>query len=83
MKRPYTDLMPDGNAPGLRVCKEGCWDSLDPYRLPARRTEDIAMQFPRPDAKLDNTDVGLSEEEGAAENNEIYITTEDGDILQP
>ena len=45
MKRPLVRLVPDGNSPGLRVCedKPGCRDVLDPWRLPARRTEDIAF----------------------------------------
>jgi hypothetical protein len=41
------DLMPDGNAPGLRVCKR-CCDVLDPYRLPARQPDDITLPFYRP-----------------------------------
>jgi hypothetical protein len=42
----------DPNFPGLRVCNEGCADELDPYRLPARKTERITIRFPRPDAPL-------------------------------
>ena len=33
------------------VC-EADWDSLDPYRLPARETEDITPPFVRPDVPL-------------------------------
>jgi len=58
LKRPLSRLVADGNAPGLRVCgdkgKRGCRDELDPYRLPARRTEDISVQYPRPDEPLDD-----------------------------
>jgi hypothetical protein len=45
------DLMPDSNSPGLYVCKAD-WDTLDPYRLPARETEDINLPFVRPDQIL-------------------------------
>ena len=52
MKRAYVDLRPDGNSPGLRVCGEGCWDTLDPYRLAARKTERINLRFARPDVSV-------------------------------
>jgi hypothetical protein len=42
----------DPNFPGLRVCNEGCADQLDPYRLPARKTERITIRFPRPDVSV-------------------------------
>jgi hypothetical protein len=51
MKMSLTELSPDRNAFGLRVCK-GCNDQYDPYRLPARATENIAQPFTRPDAPL-------------------------------
>ena len=52
-KVPYTELRPDGNSPGLLVCNDpGCRDSLDPWRLPARRTEDITLKHPRPDTDI-------------------------------
>lgn len=50
-KFPYDELMPDPNYPGLRVCKDDL-DEYDPYRLPARQTEDISLRFPRPDTPL-------------------------------
>lgn len=53
MKVPLDELRPDGNSPGLRVCsKKGCRDVLDPWRLPARQTENISLQYPRPDLEL-------------------------------
>jgi hypothetical protein len=50
----YLDaLKPDGNSPGLRVCGDaGCWDTKDPWRLPARKTENIALPYPRPDSDV-------------------------------
>lgn len=53
-KFPYDELMPDPNYPGLRVCKDDL-DEYDPYRLPARQTEDISLRFPRPDTPLDGS----------------------------
>lgn len=52
MKMSYDDLKPDGNSPGLRVCKD-CWDVKDPWRLPARKTENITLRYPRPDENLE------------------------------
>lgn len=46
-----SDLRADGNSPGLRVCS-GCWDMKDPWRLPARKTETVAVRHPRPDEPL-------------------------------
>lgn len=49
----YNDeLKPDGNAPGLRVCKD-CWDVKDPWRLPARQPEKVTLSYPRPDTDID------------------------------
>ena len=53
-KFPYDELQPDPNYPGLRVCKDDL-DEYDPYRLPARQTENISLRFPRPDTPLDGS----------------------------
>ena len=45
------DLYSDPNSPGLKVCLNDL-DDYDPYRLPARRTEDITLPFYRPDVDL-------------------------------
>jgi len=50
-KFAYVDLMPDPNFPGMRVCKDDL-DNYDPWRLPARQTENIALRFPRPDVSV-------------------------------
>lgn len=50
-KFAYTDLMPDPNFPGMRVCKDDL-DQFDPWRLPAIQTENIALRFPRPDVTV-------------------------------
>jgi hypothetical protein len=54
MKRAIVEAMPDPNFPGLKVCQQGCADNKDPYRLPARQTEKITLQYPRPDVSLDD-----------------------------
>lgn len=51
LKVVLSTLMSDRNAPGLRVCPT-CADDLDPYRLPARRTENITLRYPRPEQPL-------------------------------
>src|SRR5262252_5247719 len=50
-KFPLDMLFPDPNTPGLRVCAADL-DVFDPYRLPARQTENIALPFTRPDEPL-------------------------------
>lgn len=52
MKRPHAVMRSDPNFPGLQVCDQGCADQKDPYRLPARKTERIALRFPRPDVSV-------------------------------
>ncbi len=52
MKRPHAVMRSDPNFPGLQVCDQGCADQFDPYRLPARKTERIALRFPRPDVSV-------------------------------
>ena len=60
MKRPFVNLSADTNFPGLRVCDQNCKDELDPYRLPARKTERINLRFPRPDVSVATNPNGLS-----------------------
>lgn len=59
VKYPFVSLSPDTNFPGLRVCNTGCKDKLDPYRLPARKTERINLRFPRPDLSITVADNNL------------------------
>ncbi len=49
-KAQYDDLVQDPNNK-LWVCKD-CCDVYDPWRLPARQAEDIALAHPRPDEDL-------------------------------
>lgn len=50
-KFPLAQLRPDPNSPGLMVCDDDA-DEFDPYRLPARQTENITLPFTRPDLPL-------------------------------
>lgn len=51
MRGALNAMVADGNVPGMRV-HEKCRDDFDPWRLPARRTEDITLQYPRPDVNV-------------------------------
>jgi hypothetical protein len=71
MKRAQDELQPDVNYPGLMVCgaqgsvnghrsysgTNGCADAYDPYRMPPRETEDIVLEYPRPDVHLTTVSV--------------------------
>lgn len=56
-KFPIGELFSDPNTPGLKVCKDDI-DDYDPYRLPARKTEDITLPFYRPDEPLTDLEEG-------------------------
>jgi hypothetical protein len=86
MKRPIIEAMPDPNFPGLKVCQQGCADQKDPYRLPARKTERITLQFPRPDVSVATNDDGLvltptGTNIPGGNPSEWYISTENGDTV--
>ncbi len=51
-KFPLEDLHDDPNTPGLKVCLDDL-DDYDPYRLAARQSETINLEFARPDEVLD------------------------------
>ena len=74
-KFAYVDLMPDPNFPGMRVCMEDL-DNFDPWRLPARQTENIALRFPRPDISVATGPIGgnqIMTENGFTNQNSIFI----------
>ncbi len=50
-KFPLDELWSDRNNPALKVCRDDI-DDFDPYRLPARQGEQIALRYPRPDEAL-------------------------------
>lgn len=71
-KFPIGELLLDPNNQ-LRVCAADR-DFFDPYRLPARKTENIALRFSRPDVPLVSDPYGLP-----TENDDYFLVTEDGD----
>jgi len=89
MKRAIIEAMPDPNFPGLKVCQQGCADQKDPYRLPARKTERITLQFPRPDVSVATDDsailtTGLQQYDLSTEGNtQIPEQTGNNDIISP
>jgi hypothetical protein len=50
-KKFIYELHPDHDAEGLLVCDD-CNDEKDPYKLPARKADKIALRRPRPDEPL-------------------------------
>lgn len=46
-----SELFPDPNSPGLRVCAADM-DEYDPYRLAPRGPDQIVLPFTRPDTPL-------------------------------
>jgi hypothetical protein len=71
-KFAYTDLMPDPNFPGMRVCKDDL-DKFDPWRLPAIQTENIALRFPRPDVSVALVPDAILTENGFTNGNTFLI----------
>lgn len=84
-KFAYVDLMPDPNFPGMRVCKDDL-DNFDPWRLPARQTENIALRFPRPDIDIATGPVAGNQivtENGFQNDNSFFVTgVEPGTVPQ-
>lgn len=80
VKMSILDLLPDPNAPGLRVCVE-CRDLYDPYRLPARQTEKISLPFTRPDEPL-TFDTTEQIPFLATETVTLFLLTEDDEPLE-
>lgn len=78
MKRPIIEAMPDPNFPGLKVCQQGCADEKDPYRLPARKTERITLQFPRPDVS-----VAVQDDDLVTGGNEQFIISTEQNTQTP
>lgn len=69
-------LHSDPNSPGLMVCERDL-DVLDPYRLPARQTEDINLPFVRPDLDLTGASPPLSVRDVLGRR----LVTEDGQAI--
>ena len=77
-KFPMDELLPDPNYPGLLCCAVDR-DDYDPYRLPARQPEKIALMFARPDTPIGTDPLGLP-----TEDDSYFLITEDSDFyLEP
>jgi hypothetical protein len=77
-KFPLDELQSDPNYPGLRVCKDDM-DEYDPYRLPARQPEVIALRFARPDTPIATNPAGT-----ITENGDQFLINEGSDeYLEP
>ena len=70
-KMSLDDLHSDPNFPGLMVCVKDL-DQFDPYRLPARQSEDITLRFVRPDTSIATDPAGVIAEDG-----NYFLVTED------
>lgn len=70
-KMSLDDLQSDPNFPGLMVCDKDL-DQFDPYRLPARQSEDITLRFVRPDVSIATNPAGVISEDG-----DYFLVTED------
>lgn len=77
-KFPINQLQPDRNTPGLLVC-EADNDEFDPWRLPARPTEDITLPHYRPDESLAITPEGEPLPEFRITEDDEFRLTEDDD----
>lgn len=72
---PYREARADGNSPGLRVCPQ-CRDNIDPYRLPARQPDPIALRYPRPEE-----DIAIEEPAYILTETYFVIATNEGNPL--
>lgn len=77
-KFPIGELRPDPNAPGLFCCPADV-DLYDPYRLPARQTENITLRHPRPDVPIGTSPAGVVTED----DNYFLTDEEDSEFLVP
>lgn len=75
-KFPIGELHPDPNAPGLMCCRADL-DVYDPWRLPARQPDKIALRFARPDVPLVNFDPVLF----LATEDDFQLVTEEGAFI--
>lgn len=77
-KFPMDELLPDPNYPGLLCCAVDR-DDYDPYRLPARQPEKIALRFARPDTPIATNPAGTITENG----DQFLIDESSDEYLEP
>ncbi len=73
----HSQLMKDPNALGLRVCRH-CRDQFNPYRLPPRQVDPIALPWVRPMVHLVAPRYLITEDQAVspAQNRQDYIEVE-------
>lgn len=81
-KMSLLDLYSDPNSPGLMVCKDDL-DELDPYRLPARQTERINLDFVRPDLPLTGVGTPYVLPGYIITENGFFVISEDDIFIAP
>lgn len=79
---PLLELEPDRNSPGLRVCADDN-DEFDPYRLPARTPDSLALPFVRPDADVAAPLIGTCDVDLLATETPVGMESEVGFGLVP
>lgn len=72
-KFPIGQLHSDPNVQDLMVCKADL-DNFDPYRLPARQTENIKLPFARPDVDISTDPNGV-----VTQDDDSFLITQDGE----
>lgn len=79
----HSQLMKDPNALGLRVCKD-CKDQFNPYRLPVRQCDPIALPWVRPMVHLVAPRYLITEEQAIspAQAKQSYIEVEQDTAIQ-
>lgn len=78
MKKAYKELRQDGNIKGLYVCgDEGCYDEIDPYKLPPRPPDAFVLHHPRPDLPISDVPSSITLIDGEV------VSTETDDIITP
>lgn len=65
-------LHPDPNYPNLMVC-DADTDDYDPYRLAAKREDQVVLPFVRPDTPISTGPSGLITQDGTQ-----FVVSEDG-----
>lgn len=74
MKHFYSELSGDRNVgEAMRVCPDDN-DDKDPWKLPARPSDPMALRFARPDVSIALNPLGVISEDGLE-----FIITEDGE----
>ena len=78
------ELFSDPNSPGLMVCRDDL-DQLDPYRLAARESEPINLEFVRPDVDLigeTTAPIFISSAVRVLEETDDYRVTDESDYRE-